>query len=127
MLKEQIEKIIKGNEIFITILETVKDENECEYDNTVEIELKEYLVNKEKYEKGFLNVSFVNKEDFNKIQDIESELVEKLNEHFYVITDKEKFKGEYDLNNNINAIVEEHMNLYHTKEIQNYIKELLKI
>lgn len=126
-LKEQIKKIIEGNEIFITIDDISNDKNVYKDNNTVDIEIKEYLENKEKYENSFLNVSFVNKDDFNKIQDIEPELIEKLKEYFYKITNKEKFKNEDDLNNHINSIVEEHMKLYNTEEMQNYIKDLLDI
>lgn len=128
ILKEQIENIIKENEIFITIKVKEKDKNTYEYNNVVDIELQEYIRNKEQYKKDFLKISFINKNRFNEIQSIELELVAILNDYFYKLTDKEKFGEDEDgLNNHINALVEEHMKLYDIQEIQNYMKRLLNI
>lgn len=128
ILKEEIKKIINANEIFIRISKTLKDKNGYDYNEYKDIELKEYIKNKSEYEKDFLYISYVNKNNFNKIEDVRLEIEESLNEYFYELTDKEKFVDEEDgLNNYINALVEEHMKLYDTEEIQSYIKELLNI
>lgn len=126
ILKEQIKKVINENEIFITITKTLKDEYDHDYNIFEHIELREYIRNKDKYEKDFLSVSCVG--NFNEIQDIAFEIKESLDDYFYKITDKEKFGEDEDgLNNHINALVEEHMKLYDIEEIQNYMKELLNI
>lgn len=128
ILKEEIKKIINANEIFIRISKTLKDKNGYDYNEYKDIELKEYIKNKSEYEKDFLYISYVNKNNFNKIEDVRLEIAESLNEYFYELTDKEKFVDKEDgLNNYINALVEEHMKLYDTEEIQSYIKELLNI
>lgn len=126
ILKEQIKKFINENKIFITIEVEEKDEYGYSYDKYENIELREYIRNKEKYEKDFVEISCLSY--FNEIHDMRLEIEESLNEYFYELTDKEKFEDDEDgLNNYLNALVEKHMELYDTEEIQNYIKELLNI
>lgn len=128
ILKEQIKKIVNENEIFITLQVEEKDKYGYAYNKHEDIELREYIRNKEKYEKDFLGISYLNKNNFNEIQNIRLGIEESLNEYFYELTDKEKFEDDEDgLNKYLNALVEEHMKLYDTEEIQNYIKELLNI
>lgn len=121
-LEEQIEKVINENEIVITIKESIKDEYNRDDSIFRHLELEEYIENKEKY---FISISY--EEESYKSRDIGFLIKESLNNYFNEITDKEKFKDENRFNNHINALVEEHMKLYDTEEIQNYMKELLNI
>ena len=131
IIKEQLKEIIDNNEIFITVSKTVEDEYGNEYNEPQDIELREFIKNKSKYEEDYTNISYLNKLYFNEIQDIELGLSEKLDDYFYKLTDRRKFEEYEDeegaLSDYINTLVVEHMKLYDTKEIQDYLKELLKI
>lgn len=131
IIKEQLKEIIDNNEIFITVSKTVEDEYGNEYKEPQDIELREFIKNKSKYEEDYTNISYLNKLYFNEIQDIELGLAEKLDDYFYKLTDRKKFEEYEDeegaLSDYINTLVVEHMKLYDTKEIQDYLKELLKI
>ena len=70
IIKEQLKEIIDNNEIFITINKTVEDEYGHDSNEIEDIALEEFIRNKSKYEEDYVNISYLNKFDFNEIQDI---------------------------------------------------------